>query len=54
MISFPLMLKHMGVFILIVIYFLLFMHRPSSHVINDFFNPLMLISYYEQHMFITL
>ncbi len=34
MISFPLLLKRMGVFILILIHFLPFVHKPLSHVLN--------------------
>jgi hypothetical protein len=37
MTSFPLLLKHMGVIILILIHSWLFKHRPLLHVINDFF-----------------
>jgi hypothetical protein len=31
----PLLLRHMDVFILILIHFLPLVHRPLSHVIND-------------------
>jgi hypothetical protein len=36
MISFPLLLKRVDVFILVLIYFWPLVHKPLSHVINDF------------------